>query len=185
MPKKTGWTGPFEPLLTQDEIDATRKEREERKHSYQQRNQQRIDTPFEGRLRDYAEESPDFSHGNSMYKRFGSWLMSFGPKRLVSGFTVFFLLVLLLVLELGGRGWVPGLEAFATQSSVTKLRVDHTKLELIEAARARCLGSNRPLIKDYVSQEWDLYVLYRTLAGKYPRGLSCKDVGLEEPAGEH
>lgn len=180
MPRKhTGFTGPFERLLTDEEIELTRKQREESKRAYQRGDRYRDKRALQGRPEgppsDYAEPMTD-SHPPSVPSRIHQRLIQGDPWRLWTGFAV----LVLLLLQGAEHGVIRGFDARASAASVAQLHAEYMEGELMEAQWSWCLGTSAQTKTFYGKRVSELVTRYRDVMGRYPESVSCKLLGVPE-----
>lgn len=177
MPRKrTGNTGPFEKMLRgEDPMDATKQADEKRKRAnkeaYRYRDEEPFDSRPEGPASDFAEEIPDLPQ-DSIPSRIRSLIPTSDPLRLSLWFAAVF-----LMFNASLRGWIPGFDAVATEPSLKQLRAEHIELELLKARMSLCFGISPQFSKFYVNH---LEQRYRSFMHRYPRKVSCEEMGVQE-----
>lgn len=174
-------TGPYKPLWSEDGREAARNANEKRKRANKEAYQYRDDESLQGRpegpASDYAKEVTDFSQKNSIPSRIQSWLFTGSPWRLWIAFAAAFL----LLSEVAGRGWIPGIDAFATEASVMQLHAQYMEAQILELKRAVCLGTSRQSKGFYVNRMNEVEIRYREVTGDHPKVRpTCASLGLPD-----
>jgi hypothetical protein len=179
--KRTGKTGPLPPLWSEDGNEAARNAHEKRKRAnkeaYQYRDDESLDSRPEGPASDYAKEVTDLSHESSIPSRIQSWLFTGSPWRLWIAFAAAFL----LLSDIADRGWIPGVDALATEASVIQLHAQYMEAQVLELKRAACLGTSRQSKAFYVNRMNQVEFRYRDVTGNHPKGRpTCASLGVPD-----
>lgn len=177
-------TEPYEQLLSEEEVELARKEREacERKDKkrYQRGNYPPSDDRPECQVRDFAPPFPKpSSHPESFVKRFFEFLLATrDPWRLAMGSAVVFL----MLNTMASRGWIsiPGLSQLAEAQSVTEMRVEQLDGQIESAVRSWCQATTTEGKGWYYSKIKELTSKFQRAAHEMPRTPTCKDLGVRE-----
>lgn len=163
MPHKP--TGPYNPLWSEQGVEAARKAEQKRKRAnaeaYRYRDEESLKGGPEGPASDYAEEVPDFSQESSMPSRM-SLLSKGDPLHLWIVFAVVFVLA------------IQGAAHWALAATLTQRHAEYMESELIKAKMALCLGTSPQSTVFYVN--W-LDERYREVTHRH-HFLRCEDMGL-------
>lgn len=180
-------TEPFEQLLSEEEVEATKRKRQrhQRGKRYEQDRSEQTSSHSrpEGPFRDFAEPVPYPSHGNSMLKTALDFLIP--PKdarpedvrrwRIAIGLSsfVFFFHIATACGLMGSLG----LSGFALASDVNEIKVELLEQRIFEARVRQCTAQSVESRQFYAGKVQELLRKYHETARvQYPQLPTCAEI---------